>query len=237
MATYYSPKIVTDGLTLCLDAANYKSFVSGSTTWYDLVRRGFTGSLINGPTYTASNAGAIIFDGSNDYALIPSSSLVSSSQMTFSVWNFGISAQNSEIVWFENSSAVRVLGVALPWGDGTIYFDSGNGNGSLVGICDRISKSAGTDYIGWNYWTFTKNSSTGTMRIYRNGQLWHSGTGQNAPVGAAAGSAFLCAANVGIPGSVYHNGRIGIAKLYSRELSQSEVLQNYNATKTRFGLI
>jgi hypothetical protein len=67
MAFNYSPKVVTDGLVLYLDAANPNSYVSGSTTWRDISRGGSNGTLINGPTYSSANGGSIVFDGTNDY--------------------------------------------------------------------------------------------------------------------------------------------------------------------------
>ena len=67
MAFNFSPKIVTDGLVLCLDAANSKSIVSGSTTWNDLSRGGNNGNLVNGPTFNSGNGGSILFDGVDDY--------------------------------------------------------------------------------------------------------------------------------------------------------------------------
>ena len=228
----YTGDIVKDGLTLYLDAANYKSFVSGSTTWYDLVRPGFTGSLINGPAYTGSNKGAIMFDGSNDYVDLPSSSLASSSQMTFALWNFGNSlAGTTSVIYFMNSSGTRTLNVHLPWG-GVIYFDAGNGSGNTGGAFDRTSKSATTsEFLGWQYWVFTKNATAGTMKIYLNGELWHSAGGANAPIGASVtGSLGSGGPTVGY----YYNGRIGMAKLYSRELSAAEIRENYNATKGRY---
>ena len=228
----YTGDIVKDGLTLYLDAANYKSFVSGSTTWYDLARPGFTGSLINGPAYTGSNKGAIIFDGSNDYVNLPSSSLVSSSQMTFALWNFGNSlAGTTSVIYFMNSSGTRTLNVHLPWGS-VIYFDAGNGSGNTGGAFDRTSKSATTaEFLGWQYWVFTKNATAGTMKIYLNGELWHSAGGANAPIGASVtGSLGSGGPTVGY----YYNGRIGMAKLYNRELSAAEIRENYNATKGRY---
>ena len=62
MSTVQNTKIVTDGLVLCLDAANTKSYVSGSTTWNDISRSGFSGTLINGPTFNGNNGGSIVFD-------------------------------------------------------------------------------------------------------------------------------------------------------------------------------
>jgi len=233
MATYYSPKIVTNGLVLALDAGNIKSYRSGSTSWFDLSGSTTTGSLVNGPTFNSDNIGSIVFDGSNDYVAIPSSSLVSSSQMTFDVWNFGISAQASSVVYFTNAAGHRLLNIHLPFIGNNIFFDAGNGSGN-IGSWDRIFKTAtNAEYQGWHYWAFTKNSDAGTMRIYRNGELWHSGSGLTAPIGAASVDGNLGGA---VGQGFYHIGRIGSAKLYSRELSAAEIRENYNATKSRFGL-
>jgi hypothetical protein len=66
MAFSYSPKIVTDGLVLYLDAGNPYSYVSGSTNWNDLSRSMLSGSLVNGPTYNTGSLGSIVFDGVDD---------------------------------------------------------------------------------------------------------------------------------------------------------------------------
>ena len=65
MSFNYSPKVVTNGLVLCLDAANQKSYTSGSTTWYDLAGSN-NGVLTNGPTYDTAMSGNIVFDGIDD---------------------------------------------------------------------------------------------------------------------------------------------------------------------------
>jgi hypothetical protein len=65
---YGTPTIVTNGLVLNLDAANTKSYVSGSTNWFSLGNPSLSGSLINGPTFNSGNGGSIVFDGVNDYA-------------------------------------------------------------------------------------------------------------------------------------------------------------------------
>ena len=70
MAFNYSPKTVIDGLVLYMDAANSKSYVSGSTTWNDISRGGNIGTLLNGPTFNSSNSGNIVFDGTDDYVTV-----------------------------------------------------------------------------------------------------------------------------------------------------------------------
>lgn len=74
MALNHSPKIVTNGLVLYLDAANQKSYPGSGTTWTDLSGNGNTGTLTNGPTFSANNNGGIVFDGANDYVSISNSS-------------------------------------------------------------------------------------------------------------------------------------------------------------------
>ena len=71
MAGNVAPNLVTNGLVLCYDPANTKSFVSGSTTLFDLTSSKDDGSLINGPTFNSANGGSIVFDGVDDYVLCP----------------------------------------------------------------------------------------------------------------------------------------------------------------------
>ena len=239
MPNNYGPKIVTDGMTLCLDAANTKSYLGSGTVWTDLSRNGNNGTL-NGSVFNSANMGSIVFDGTDDYVAIPSSSLVSGSQMTFSLWNFGVSGQTANsVVYFRGSSGQRILNVHLTWYDTFVIFDAGNGSGN-VGQYDRVMKEIVlADVQGWNYWTFTKNSALGRMRIYKNGKLWLAEMPPDYDFGPV--SASIGAASTGSLGGVlsegfYYSGRIASAKLYSRELSESEILQNYNATKGRFKL-
>ena len=69
MSFNFSPKIVTSGLIHYFDAANVNSYVSGSTTWYDISKKNVNGA-INGPIYTSEYGGGLVFDGINDYVLI-----------------------------------------------------------------------------------------------------------------------------------------------------------------------
>ena len=89
MALSHSPKIVTDGLVLCLDAGDGKSYSGSGTTWYDRSGNGNNGILVNGPTFDSNNRGAIVFDGVNDHVSIPnSSSLQLSNNQSFTISYF-----------------------------------------------------------------------------------------------------------------------------------------------------
>jgi len=59
--------VVTTGLQLYLDAGNASSYPGSGTTWTDLTVNGRNGTLTNGPTYSGTNGGSIVFDGTNDF--------------------------------------------------------------------------------------------------------------------------------------------------------------------------
>jgi hypothetical protein len=99
-----------------------------------------------------------------------------SDEVTIMLWQNGdpiVQPQNGTIFEGVNSLNQRVLNVHLPWSNGNVYWDAGNDGGY-----DRINKLASESNYegGWNHWAFTKNCSTGSMKIYLNGVLWHSGT-------------------------------------------------------------
>ena len=62
----HSPRIITDGLVLCLDAANRQSYPGSGTVWTDLAGSN-NGTLTNGPTFSSANGGSIVFDGVDDF--------------------------------------------------------------------------------------------------------------------------------------------------------------------------
>ena len=122
MAFNYSPKIVTDGLVLYLDAANSKSYVSGSTTWNDISRSGINGTLVNGPTFTGSNGGSIVFDGVNDYVSLNNNTTTQFSNTD--PWSFSITtellSQNTAYPSILNKGSAATTGLLL------FYYSSGS---------------------------------------------------------------------------------------------------------------
>lgn len=100
-----------------------------------------------------------------------------SNEVTVSFWAFGDSAampQNGTCFEAVDAGGERILNSHTPWSDENIYWDAGNGG------YDRINKVASpSDYKNtWTHWAFTKNAATGDMKIYKNGVLFHSGTGK-----------------------------------------------------------
>jgi hypothetical protein len=104
-------------------------------------------------------------------------------EITIMAWIYGNPASlpsNTYLLEGVDDLDRRQINLHLPWGNGQVYWDCGNDGSGY----DRINKQANEeDYEGrWNHWAFTKNAISGTMRIYLNGQLWHSGTGMNKPI-------------------------------------------------------
>ena len=217
MAGVVGPTIpgVTDGLVFYVDAA--LSYTSGSTIWYDLVGSGNT-TLTNGPTFDRENGGSIVFDGSNDYATAGYQMPSQSSTTTFS-WN----------LW--------------------IYLFSGNGNNDVI-FGNRYGPanlqfikitptnweyySGGGEFIGYtiptNQWVnlcVVKNQ--GTHYYYSNASQ----------VGTRSSNKSIVANPVFMGGDLTRetaNVQFASAAIYDRALSSTEVLQNYNALKSRFNL-
>jgi hypothetical protein len=225
MAFNYSPKIVTDGLVLYLDAANTRSYVSGSTTWTDLSRGGNNGTLINGPTFNGDNGGSIVFDGSNDFINFTSlNPITSSSPFTLTSWL--------------NVKTHSTYGISLFIGNG-----SGNNSaylGYVTAAQNGASNSIGGGFYGINMgsgistntgWHYVVLSYTGNdAYLYVDGVLRVT---RNSHIAALTNTSIVIGkANIGTTFSF--NGNVGASSIYNRALSPTEILQNYNATKQRY---
>ena len=230
MAFQYSPKIVTDGLVLYLDAANSKSYISGSTTWNDISRGGNNGTLVNGPTFSSSNGGSIVFDGVNDYCTLGTKNLIQNN-FTISIWFKLNSSGNKEHFIFSNNYSTtpallitaNVVGTAREL---TAYYVSGNVTSYTISSTTDIPASI-------NNITLVRNGSTNipylngieqTSRIFTNSTVLSSGLYE------------LGYATIRNKTTAYLQGNIYQTSIYNRALTSQEVLQNYNATKSRFGL-
>jgi hypothetical protein len=223
--------ILNNGLVFYLDASNVRSYPTTGTSWTDLSRGDVNATLVNGLTYNSSNRGNIQFDGSNDYCSILATPQISGTQLTLSVWNYGLIAKQSTLIWLAFSSGVRCLNVHLPWSDSNVYFDAGDGSGFSY---DRINKLAtSSEYLGWHNWVFVKNSVSQMMYIYRDGNLWHSGSGKTRPIGLPTGTKTIGSEN---GTQFFHQAYLANLSLYNRELSLTEIQQNFNVTRSRFGV-
>jgi hypothetical protein len=205
-----------------LDAGNTSSYPGSGTTWTDLIG-GNNGTLTNGPTYSGANGGSIIFDGNNDYATTSSSVLPSpnSSPLTLEAVCMNTSGSGWQTVLGTHSSFTQI-----GFNGTTFYFGRNGGGGNLL-----VSSGATVPINTWCHIVMTYDGSLGYG--YLNGSFITSGNiGSNSQTnGVSLLSTFTSAS----PSEVFA-GRIAIARVYNRALSASEVLQNYNALRGRYGI-
>ena len=114
---------------------------------------------------------------------IPTEALGMSQGVTVAFWSYGLAdilPANTTVFEAVDGANRRQMNVHLPWSNGEIYWDCGNDGSGY----DRINKAADpSDFEGrWNHWAFTKDVAAGTMSIYLNGELWHTGTGLTRPI-------------------------------------------------------
>jgi hypothetical protein len=237
MAYFHSPQIVKDGLVLLLDAGNPKSYPGSGTNWKDLSGNGNNGTLVNGPTFSSANGGSLNFDGTNECALTGTSVINSVADFTIDI----IILYNSS-----NPSAGGVFGYGIPPDSNSnlgfmLHATSG---GFYVLISDGTNRPQGVTINGLangsiNHLTFVVKSN-GVTKSYRNGSFLSTNTPSPFTT-LNVSSSFIVALGRDVrynTGEALRHflGGIFSAKLYNRELTAAEVLQNYNATKGRFGL-
>lgn len=230
------PDIVTNGLVLYLDAANKLSYPGTGTSWFDITGNGNDGTLTNGPTFNSSNAGSIVFDGTNDYVLINNPTNFANQNFTISTW-INPGTQNTNLIamidfehanvtvqnWvIQSEDAITNRYYYLAWHDGSSFQPVGNFG---VGKGIQITTSS------WQNITYTKNGTS--LLGYLNGVQVFNATGTNANVNYGNNKNFSIG---GLVQSLRHfKGNVSNTTLYNRALSASEVLQNYNAIKGRYG--
>ena len=220
MSFNYSPKIINDSsLVLYLDAANSKSYVSGSTTWNDISRGGNTGTLVNGPAYNSANGGSIVFDGVDDCIVVSSNAnILSKTSYTKISW-FYITSYLYNIISGGNSGAHAF------WLGGTANLRAGH-NGAWSTVVSTTNLSLNTWYFG----AVTFNTTNG-WKLYVNGVQESTSVSTT----TYTGNDEILVGAYGTGTNVFA-GRIAVAQVYNKVLTDQEILQNYNATKTRFGL-
>ena len=227
MAFNYSPKIVTDGLVLYLDAANLKSYTSGSTTWRDLTRNNNNGTLTNGPTFNSANGGSIVFDGVDDNIQLGNASkFITGSNITVDTWVKTNVTESYKKIFFTGDPGSQTIN--------GIYFSIGSSPfQTYFGV--KTSTAVPAVYLT-NISTNTYTNLTGTydgtnVYLFVNGVL----VAQQPQTGNINSSGIARISGYDNNNETW-NGNIACFKIYNRALSATEVQQNFNATKTRFGL-
>ena len=237
MAYRNGPKIVTDGLVLCLDAAIGKSYPGSGNTWYDLSGNGNNGTFgasTAAPTFSAANGGSIVFDGVDDYVSLQYDSSLSfgSSNWTIESWIYPSSFDDYGMIWDHGYGSPNTLRSIV------VYIDRTTG---LLRIAQSPNGSTNYDVSlgisvmlnGWNHIAVTKSGSS--IIPYLNTISSNSITAYDL-YDSTTRSHYI-----GIQGDFQsvtdYEGNISNFRIYKgNALSANEVQQNYKATKGRFGL-
>lgn len=233
-----APSIVTNNLFMHLDASDSSSYPGSGTTWYDLTANNID-ATINGATYSATDGGLFDLNGTSNTISIPDNAslrLTTSAQRTIQVWvkidALPGSGQQVPIVGKLSGS----YGYDGYWAG--LYSNSGvlrsvtNGTG-----VQKISDSTSTVAINnWYLFTFISQitSTANTTKVYVNTTEYVS-TAHGNDSYSESNPLYLGYIGSGV-GSLYLNGKIGAAYFYTAGLSAADIAQNYNATKTRYGL-
>jgi hypothetical protein len=228
MAYNNGPTIVRNGLVLALDAADPLSYPGSGTNWKDLSGNNKNGTLLNGPTFDNGNGGSVVFDGVNDIVNLGIGNTF------FPIPQFTID------IWFKSSGTVDTtgttpglfgftFGIRANIGPGSLFFGVDNGT-DLNGL--SISGTFRTDN---NWYNATFYHTGANMGIYINGIFINSTNRTWSGTSRWPTNDWNLGRDNNNPNQFYP-GYISSCKIYNRVLTATEVLQNYNATKGRYGL-
>jgi hypothetical protein len=248
MSYFNGPSLVTDGLMLCLDAGNKKSYPgtgnwtpAGGTTWTDLINASNNCALTGNPNFSSSNNGVFYFDG-NDYATAASPSLPSGTgNKTILVWalpdstgpsdtytglvsygNRSVNTPSTAILLSMNTTGATYYVSSAYWGNDYVPNSLAvtKNNWNMIGI---IARGAGTI----NNTTLICGNSDGINKVTGSSSAYTRGLNTS--------STSLFIGSTDTPGR-YMKGYIAMVVVYNKELTDNEIKQNFNATRGRFGL-
>ena len=241
MATNYSPEIVTDDLLVCLDAGVSKSYPGSGSTWTDLAT---TGSWTkNGdPVWSGTGGGYWDFDGTGDYFLLDSHTTTldpGTGDMTWEIWFATDLTSGDKYVYSNYESGddrieFRVgtggaLGRMLMWGDpATTYWYRDTATSAVAGAWAHLVV---------RYHRAAADLASG-ITFYVNGVVDAGTAGGGTWVQNATIEPESALDTIGrrANGSQEFDGRIGIFRIYNKKLSESEIVQNFQVHRARFGI-
>lgn len=238
MAVNAGPDIIEDGIVLCLDAANSRSYPGTGTTWTDLTG-GNDGALANGPSFVAENGGVILLDGSDDIIWIADNDTnalpITDFPLTVAVW---IKTTDSKAYIFNFTSQPS------DWNEEyDLYIQDGKTksriDGNTANFNSTVENPSTINDGNWHYVVSTSSSSS-NHETYIDGQLINTFTTDVGSMDEGTGvglNSFALGVKRHQPDGTYQHysqAHFGICKVYNRGLTESEIRQNYNATKGRY---
>jgi hypothetical protein len=224
------PYIVMDGLVLNLDAGITQSYPGSGTAWTDINGLGpkNNGTLTNGPTFSTDGGGSIVFDGADDNIQIGDviNFIPNPSQVTCETWLKTNSIGSYKKIFVTGTPSIRILGIYFSIGPSPYQTYFGLKTSSTQ---DAVVTTTNLSTTNYSHVVGTYNDPT--AKIYINGTLM-----ATANIGGTIGTGGVGRISGYGDNAETWNGNISIFRIYNRALSASEVLQNYNAQKGRFGL-
>jgi len=233
MACNYQGKIVTNGLVLCLDAADKKSYPGTGTVWTDRSGNGNNGTLTNGPTFSGANGGSLNFDGTNDHVFgsIPSSNF--SGPHTICCWFYRRSVTQWSALFSNNTNTYSSSILTFINSTNSLGINQAGVNAASVSV------DLGSDHLNkWIYGVVTYGGITSGSPInvyaYKNNSLLSSSGVLYWNM--LSSSSYYVGRHYYEVTSLILDGLIPQVTLYNRVLTPQEIQQNFNATRGRFGI-
>lgn len=223
--------IVADGLIIYLDAANTLCYPGIGTTAVDLALPNRYWDLLGGVSYDSTNGGSFLFDGTNDY-LTPTNNFITgnSSKTVFFFMKSTDGSTTIRGIFGERVSSTG-WGLANNYGSsGRLYYFHTSPGGTTAAIDSGGGYDVPTNQ--WCNYAITYDSPSGICKLYKNGIYTKQTTGNTDGVITSGTKIQIGTGAAGI----YFQGNIGLIQVYNRALSDSEILRNYNTSKSRFGL-
>ena len=221
MALGHNPSIATNGLVLCIDAANLRSYGGSGAIWTNVINQSINMTLNNSPSYTSGTNGYFTFDGVDDYAQTTAQVLTGNVNTAFTLEAVAMTTTASG--WqtvLGTGGTLRQIGFlnsAFYWG--------GNGGGG-----NTFVNGGGISANIWYHLVFTFDGSTGYGYL--------NGTQTTGSIGSNGGTIGVNMLSTYAPNTAAERltGRIALARVYNIALTQAQVLQNFAAIRGRYGI-
>ena len=220
----YSLGVVQDGLVLNLDAGKFYSYPKSGTAWTDLSGNGNTGTLsATSIGYNSANGGSLTFDGTDDFVSVANSNSLNPSTNTLICW-----AKSDNVNW-------NVDGCLISKRD--VFIMHPNGQSKTVSYYYRLNENWSQQEITisnitiWNMYACSWDGTS--INAYLNGALINSGV-KTGPLNTTDTGALEIGKDDTL--SRYLDGNISQVSIYNRALTSGEITQNFNATRSRFGI-
>jgi hypothetical protein len=234
MSLGHGASTVRDGLVLHLDAANIKSYPGSGNTWNDLSGNNNNGT-INGPTHDSVN-GIFTFDGSNDSVNLGNIDIITTA-FSIEIWFKGNPTQNGSYNSFVTKDIPGSFGTFAMTSDENNNYVRFGYNGTTGQKEVAANATVGASDLKANTWFHYCGTWDGSnvLSLYRNSELLKTTTGANGTIITGNSSDLLIGDRTATDG--YFNGEISLVRIYNNKtLSQTEVKQNFEALRGRYGI-